>query len=189
MTTFFKIYSEAGIIKKTAFNFAIFAVVAAFFYFFLRKLDLVDYCYEQGVFGFTNFLLRGSKFILGLFGFDADIYGKMIIDINGYMALVLDRGCLGRDLMMAFVGFIVVLPSKSLKYKIRFLFVGLLIIIVFNMMRIAGLLAVSRISHDVMNFHHAYTFKYSIYTLVFLLWVYYFKENFAGITNNTKSED
>lgn len=161
-------------LKPIIINAAVFGVLGVMFFAFARKNFYVfcfyEYCFKQLTL-LINYLVEN---FLNLFScFNIEIFGKIISDANGG-SLILDRGCVGRNVMLTFVGFIIIWPEKFIK-RILFIIVGICAIILFNVLRISGLMFTLKFFPDWFDFTHNYLFKYSLYLAVFGLWVVWFK--------------
>ena len=163
-------------LKQIIINVVVFGVLGAAFFMFARQNFYVfcfyEFCFKELTL-FINFFVE--KF-LNLFPcFDVEVFGKIICDKAGG-SLVLDRGCVGRNVMLAFAGFIIIWPEKFLK-KIAYIAFGLVVIVFFNVIRISSLMFTQKFYPDWFDFNHGYLFKYTLYAAVFLLWVLWFKIN------------
>jgi len=143
------------------------------FYTFLRNSVLVNDIYEVVTARLTRNLLVGSKFFLNLFGLDSYIFGKTI-RITGAGGVYLDRGCLGRNLMGLFTGFIIAYPGIIIK-KIWYIPLGLVLITIINIFRIAGLAYIMICCPEHVDINHHVIFKYTVYVLIFLMWYVWIK--------------
>lgn len=84
------------------------------FYNVLRKIESVDILYVDSLNKYAQLLLIGSKFFTELFGFEVVTYGKTIKIIDDFKAsgIFLDRGCMGRNIMLGYVALITVFPEN-----------------------------------------------------------------------------
>lgn len=124
---------------------------------------------------FTNFVANQTKYVLQLF--DANSYTaqsnvepsvKMYYK-NTWVARIIE-GCNALSVMIMFVSFIVAFSGKFIK-TLLFIFSGLLIIHVFNIVRIALLSMAVYYFPEHQEFLHAVIFPLIIYGIVFLLWI------------------
>ena len=115
--------------------------------------------------------------LLHLLGYSAHAeYG-----IPGYMSQIIlnsnanvfiGSGCSGLELFLIFAGFIIIFKG-NLKYKLWFVPLGLLIILILNIIRITVLAIIFYHSPQYMNFNHKYTFVFIVYGAIFLLWIWW----------------
>jgi len=142
------------------------------FFKIFRYNSKVDIFYEEFTSVLTDVLLIISKWALEIFGYEMEIEGK-IVRIIGTGGVFLLRGCLGRNIMGLFAAFIVAFPGK-IRSKIWFVPLGLLIILFFNVLRIVTLCLTSKYFPKTQIDHHE-IFNYVIYTVIFLLWIFWIK--------------
>ncbi len=141
------------------------------FYNLIRKLNIVDFIYEQGIYALTKIQLILSDASLNLMGFTVEIYGKTVKIVGSY-GVHLDRGCLGRNTLGLFVGFILAFPGK-VKSKVWFLTVGVVVFILMNVLRIDALAITDYCCREKLDFNHHFVFKIIIYVVIFLMWVWW----------------
>ena len=135
--------------------------------------------YEEGVYLLTEFIANSVKNILNLFGYHCYTFGKIITDSYGG-GLILDRGCVGRTVLVVFSAFIIATPAE-VKRKILYTLAGFVVIILLNILRLIMLILVAQYHPDWFDFTHEeeyrqkytheYLFKYILYAGVFGLWV------------------
>ncbi len=154
--------------------------VAAFiliyvFYNVLRKNELIDTLYVDILNKFVEILLIGSKFITELFGFEVVTFGKTIKIIDGFKAsgVYLDRGCMGRNVMLGYAALIAVFPGKIIN-KLWYIPMGLAIITIVNILRISGLAITAYCCPEYSDINHYLVFKIAAWIVIFLLWVIWF---------------
>ena len=138
------------------------------FYKFLRDWWLVDYLYEEMIYYMTKIQLHLAGAFLKLLGYTVEIYCK-VITINGSNGVLLDRGCLGRNVLGVFLGFILAFPS-SFKKKIGISVIGVIVFIILNVLRISALAIIELCCHQYLQINHHYVFKIIIYAIMFLMW-------------------
>ncbi len=146
------------------------------FYGLLRDFAFVNDFYEFGVREFTNFLLVSTEGFLNLFGYETISYGKIvkIVDTPG---IYLDRGCLARNLMGLYVGFVLAYPGM-IKKKLWFIPFGLIVIIILNIMRLGGMAMILVCCPEHVDINHHYVFKIVVFGAIFILWYFWiFKMN------------
>lgn len=162
-------YHNWSPVTKVLFNLAVASTVGVIFFVFLKKNYYVFALYESGVYYLTEFIANSVKSILNLFNGHCHTFGKVISDTYGG-GLILDRGCVGRTVMVVFATFIIATPAE-VKRKVLYIIAGFAVIILMNILRIIMLMKVLENYPSWFNFTHEYLFKYSLYVGVFLLWV------------------
>ncbi len=155
-------------IKKFIINTIILIAIWFLFYNFLRHLPFVDYIYEEGIFWLTKIQLLLTKIFMSALGYSIEIYGKTVKIVGSY-GVHLDRGCLGRNTLGLFVGFILAFPGKF-SNKIWFLVIGVVIFILLNVFRIMALAIVDACCVQYLDFNHHITFKCIVWAFILLLW-------------------
>lgn len=101
-------------------------------------------------------------------------YEKAVLYKGAKRIMGIADGCNGLGLFVLFVGFIIAFPA-SLKSKIMYAVVGLILIVVVNILRTTGL-AILILHHSKFTpFAHHYLYKLITYALVFGIWVHFTK--------------
>ncbi len=121
-----------------------------------------------------NLIVKQSSFILQMLGYilipEPPVYEVIrTIGIDGTHGLWIGDPCNGLTIMALFCGFIIVLPGNW-KYKIVFCILGIFIIHISNVVRIAILCIILKYYPNALEFNHTYTFTFVVYIIVFLLW-------------------
>jgi len=88
---------------------------------------------------------------------------------NGKVVLNVFEGCNGINIMILFVAFLVAFSGWT-RNMLWFIPVGILLIHIFNIGRIAGLYKIAQDFPDQFYYVHKYLFTSVIYAFVFLLW-------------------
>jgi len=169
----FNKYRKLSPLLKFIVNGVVLVLIWFLFYQFLRYSAFVHTFYETITHVLTDNLLIASKFVLQLFGFDVEISGK-IVRIAGTGGVYLDKGCLARNLMGLYVGFILAYPGK-IKHKLWVIPAGLVVINILNVMRICGLAYVVLCCPEYVDINHHVIFKYTVYVFIFLMWYFWIK--------------
>jgi exosortase/archaeosortase family protein len=158
-------------------NIALLGILFTFFYYFLRDFKFVNDIYLWGIEQFSYFLLTCSKYLVQTFGYEAVTYGKTIRIIDGFTArgVFLDRGCMGRNVLLAYAGLIIAAPG-NFKNKLWFIPMGLAIITFVNIIRISGLAITAHCCTEYLDINHHFVFKISAWIVIFFLWVIWFKK-------------
>lgn len=167
--------------KKYWLRFLINGVIAFIllyiFYNILRKVDIIDDMYVYFINKFVLILLASSKFLTELFGFEVVTYGKTIKIIDDFKAagVYLDRGCMGRNVMLGYASLIAVFPGKF-KHKLWYIPMGLTIITIVNILRISGLAITAYCCPEYSDINHYLVFKIVAWIVIFFLWVIWFNK-------------
>lgn len=159
---------------KLIFRALIVFIIYHFSYTYLRYTKIIHVIYEYITHFLTIYLLNVVEFLLELFGFNVTTIDKLIV-IGGCGGVYLDRGCLGRNVMAAFTGFLLIYPGK-LKSKIWFIPFGLIIINIFNIVRIGGLALIQKYYPEYMEINHHFVFKIMVWSAILILWIYWIKK-------------
>ncbi len=161
-------YQNLHPMVKFFINGALLFVLWWVFYTFFRNTAFIHAIYEDATALLTKNLLITSKYFLNIWGFETEIFGKTV-RIVGTGGVYLDRGCLARNLMGLFTGFIVAYPG-IIRKKLWFIPLGLVLITIINIFRISGLAYVVLCCPQHVDINHHVIFKYTVYILIFLMW-------------------
>ncbi len=158
-------------------NGIILFTVIYLFYHVLRQYDFIDRLYVDGLNKFAQFLLWTSKKFTELFGFEVTTYGKTIKIVDEFKAhgVYMDRGCMGRNVLLAFTGLILVFPGKFI-HKLWYIPMGLVIITFVNIVRISGLTITAYCCPQYSDINHYLVFKIVAWAVIFILWVIWFNK-------------
>jgi len=88
--------------------------------------------------------------------------GKILVSIG--------HGCNALSLFVLFSGFILAFPSK-IKLKVPFLFIGLGILFILNILRIIIITLMWNYNPRWVDFNHKYVFTTFMYLVIFGLWI------------------
>ena len=102
--------------------------------------------------------------------------------IIGKATVVVMRGCEGVEVMLLLIAAVIAFPA-SIRYKIYGIIAGILIIYIFNLLRIAGLYYTIRYRPDLFDMMHIYagqTVIIILFLILFIFWV-------SGIEHNPRS--
>lgn len=164
-----KYYTNQSPIVKIFINLTIAGLSGLLFFLFLKNNYYIFALYEEGVHYLTEFLANSTACILNILGHHCLTFGKIISDTDG-VSLILDRGCVGRNVLLVFAAFIIATPAE-VKRKIIYTIAGIGVILLLNIIRIVSLMLVGQYYPEYFTFTHVYLFKYTLYAGVFLLWV------------------
>lgn len=163
--------------------------VIYFFYHVLRQNEFIDRIYVTGLNQFSRFLLFASAKFTELFGFEVTTYGKTIKIVDGFKAhgVYMDRGCMGRNVLLAFAGLIAVFPGKFIN-KLWYIPMGLAIITFVNILRISGLAITAYCCPEYSDINHYLVFKIVAWAVIFILWVIWFNR-FSPFAKKKKNKE
>lgn len=100
--------------------------------------------------------------------------GKAIIYINHKRSIGVGDNCNGLELHILFIGFLFCFRTTLLK-KIKFIAFGGLLTFILNVLRVTFLARMNFLEYKYADFAHHYLFKMIIYSIIFLIWIYYIK--------------
>ena len=95
--------------------------------------------------------------------YEMDIYYK------NEKVLEIADACNGLELLMLYVGFIVCFPSTQSR-KLRFIFTGILLICILNLLRCSFLTLIVLHYPKYLDISHHFLFTFVVYGFIFLLW-------------------
>jgi exosortase/archaeosortase family protein len=170
-------------LRNALIAFAVWKIVYSFFLLDHRLLDkpLTDYVGSSTA--WTLNLLTSEKGFTSTAEtkesiFEGQIQVMEVAQVRQYgtpIILIADP-CNGLELMVLFVGFILCYPSSYIK-KFIFIFFGLIVICLANILRCSGLVFIKMHYHyDLFQFAHHYGFKITLYGIIFLIWMLFTKD-------------
>lgn len=133
--------------------------------FFSEHLNIVKW--------YRELLLHGSQFFVEGLGYTAKIHDIFYIQINNWNQVVIVYSCLGFGVISFWTAFIIS-NTGNLKYKLFWLFGGIIALTFLNILRISLLLISNyRSFANIIPFDHHTMFNVFSYLLIFLLiWRY-----------------
>jgi exosortase/archaeosortase family protein len=141
----------------------------------------------NGTASFINFI-KGSnlaycKTVSEYVSNEGDLYlaDRAIVFLGPNRLIGIADPCNGLNLLVLFIGFIVVYPSK-VYLKLIYSAVGILAIMFLNIARCAGLGLIHNSYPSLTDFAHHYAFKIITYLAIFLMWYWFVK-----LTNKTEA--
>jgi exosortase family protein XrtF len=93
-----------------------------------------------------------------------------VIGIDGSNGVWVGSNCNAIMLFSLFSVFIIAYPGNQ-KNKLWFVPLGIVVIHVLNILRVAALAIIANINPFYLDFNHTYTFTFLIYAFIFLLWI------------------
>lgn len=159
------------------------------FYHYLYKIDLIINPNFDSLTYFSKVLSKQSNSILEFFGFSTstEINGKMVVSkILEYKyshGVWIGEPCNGIKIFGLFAIFILCFKG-NIKNKVWFITLGIVIIHILNIIRIAILSYIAAVNPILLNFNHNITFQVLIYGAMFVLWFLWIKR----FSNTSKNE-
>ncbi|RZK61978.1 MAG: hypothetical protein EOO59_03755, partial [Hymenobacter sp.] len=108
--------------------------------------------------------------VLGFAGSAAQ--GSPVVAVNGAPAVSVGTPCDGMALYALFAGFVVALPGPW-RPKLWFVPLGILVIYLLNITRIAVLALNHYYYHASVDFNHHYTFTFIVYGFIGAMWMWW----------------
>jgi len=166
------------LIKNPFIRFIILALSLFLLWFFLFEYWINDYT------NLNRFLIENlidiSGAILEFLGFTliAEPPSNVVIrtiGIDGTTGVWVGDPCNGLEIMAIFSIFMIAIPGPW-KHKAWYIPIGIIVIHLLNAIRVSILAWVVTIDYAYLDFNHDYTFKIAVYSIVFLLWVYWVRK-------------
>ncbi|QIX61227.1 archaeosortase/exosortase family protein [Hymenobacter sp. BT18] len=118
----------------------------------------------------SNNIAANSAVVLRVLGFDAGTAQANLVTIDQRAVVSVGHPCNGLVLYALFTGFILAFPGP-IRQKAWFIPLGLVIIYVVNILRVAALAINHVYAHGTVDFNHHYTFTFVVYSFILLLWL------------------
>lgn len=129
-----------------------------------------------------TFVAQASAGVLNVFGAGATWEGR-VAALPGNAGIYVSNGCNGLDLISLFIGFVVAYPGRW-SHRAWFIPLGLVLIVVVNIIRCAGLMVAQDVSQTAFDIAHGPLVRYTMFALVFALWVAW-----ANLSTRSKSNE
>lgn len=134
-----------------------------------------------------SLIIANAGFILKLFGFtvyqsteDRDL---QLIGVDGAHPIWIGTPCNALTLFMFFALFVIAFPG-SIKRKLWFIPIGIVIIHLANVLRVVALTVINYHAPQYVEFNHIYTFTILVYSIIFLLWMWWVNSSLKEIKTN-----
>ncbi len=163
---------------KFLIQFTSFTIIWFFFYHYLYKIDNLLSLEINLLTTFSKILSYQSNLLLSLFNFKTttEVQGTMVITkILFYPyshGVWIGEPCNGIKVFGIFTIFIVSFKGRIFN-KIWFILIGILILHVINIIRIALLTYISAVNPYILNFNHNITFQLIVYLSMLGLWYWW----------------
>ena len=160
-------------IKKNRFNF--FIIKACILYgacyflyeFLIKPYTKVDQLFIRGIINFCRFILEKTGYKTFA---SKDVNDIQVFGIDGSNGVWIGGPCNGITLMFLFAVFVIAYPG-SIKNKLWYVPIGILIVHTINILRIIALAFIANYDYRYLDFNHTYTFTFLAYSFVFGLWM------------------
>ncbi len=179
LAQFLKKYPEVVFIVKLTFLFSVFYFGTDFWIGITAKGNYYSsFCdeYLNYVRWIRISILKAAGVICSVFGYHTRIENTISLRIINGIKINMVYSCIGIGVLSSWASFVIAYPSK-LKRKIYWLFGGLLLIWMVNVIRIAALLILFNKTRDINTFpNHHTAFNIIAYIIVLLLIYFYTKD-------------
>ncbi|GAB3830638.1 exosortase X [Hymenobacter jeollabukensis] len=115
-------------------------------------------------------IATASAAALRLLGWAGSAAGRLV-SVDSQPAVLVFDACNGLVLYALFTGFIVAFPGGAWRLKLPYIALGIGIIYLLNVLRVAALALNQLYSRSTVDFNHHYTFTFIVYGCIFLLWM------------------
>ena len=99
-----------------------------------------------------------------------------LVGIDGAHPIWIGSPCNALTLFMFFALFVIAFPG-SVKKKLWFIPLGIIIIHIANVLRVIALAIINFYAPQYIEFNHTYTFTFLVYSIIFLLWMWWVKSS------------
>ncbi|MDO7886210.1 exosortase X [Hymenobacter cheonanensis] len=124
----------------------------------------------------VNIAAASAGLLRGL-GFAASVGGDTsVLFMGNRPAVVVGSPCNGLVLYALFAGFIVAFPAP-LRPKLWFIPLGMGLLYLLNIVRVAALALNQHYAHQSVDFNHHYTFSFVVYGCICLLWMWWVRRH------------
>lgn len=128
----------------------------------------------------THWVSQNATAIISLSGLPVscenfDHHPTTLILENGKTILSVYEGCNGINIMVIFISFLLAFGPMR-KTLVWFIPTGLLIIYLFNQLRILLLFVIARNHSKLMYFTHKYVLTTMLFAVIFVLWIWWIKK-------------
>ena len=141
--------------------------------FFIKPNTLID---EKLI----TLIIANASFVLKLLGFtvyqSVEDTNMQLVGIDGAHPIWIGSPCNALTLFMFFALFVIAFPG-SVKKKLWFIPLGIIIIHIANVLRVIALAIINFYAPQYIEFNHTYTFTFLVYSIIFLLWMWWVKSS------------
>lgn len=135
--------------------------------FILKRLTKGDQLFVRQIINLCQWILEqmGYKTFAS-----RDVNDMQVFGVDGSNGVWIGGPCNGITLMFLFAIFVIAYPG-SIKNKLWYVPLGILIVHTINIIRIIALALISYYNYEYLDFNHTYTFTFLAYSAVFGLWM------------------
>jgi len=148
--------------------------------FFVKPSTLLD---EKLI----SLIIANSAFLLKLMGFTVyqsiEDSNMQLIGVDGAHPVWIGSPCNALTLFMFFALFVIAFPG-SIKKKLWFIPLGIVIIHITNVLRVIALVMINYYTPQYLTFNHTYTFTILVYGIIFCLWMWWVNTSLKEIKAN-----
>ena len=147
-------------------------ILVVFFVIILLKNFFIPYL---NYYPYIDLLLKVTKWVVFLFGYQSEINGAYLIGLNGG-TLFLDKVCLGFITMFIFAA-LVYLTRRDNRITWKYVLFGIIILHLLNIARLSLLFIFVQYHNDselIMEHHDMYNIV--VYIIIFALWIIWFEK-------------
>lgn len=129
---------------------------------------------------FTQLVTANSSSLLNLVGYNAStfmsgLYPNVSLQLDGATVVNVYEGCNAINVSILFVAFLFAYKGTP-KRTLIFSFIGLIVIYLFNLLRVAGLFLIAKYFPDQLYLMHKFIFTGVLYAFIFFLWLLWVKK-------------
>jgi exosortase/archaeosortase family protein len=118
-----------------------------------------------------GYILEASGFLLELLGQEVFIdYSERLVGIVGTTGVEVGEPCIGYNTVAFFIA-LILSDTGKVRIKLWFIPLGIFVICLFNLMRIAALGLIIQIDPTIWELNHKFIFKIIIFGVLFLFWM------------------
>ena len=146
-----------------------------FYYLYIEPKTTIDENFITHIIHFSDLILNTLKFKTFVETGDRTFQLIGIVGGNSNPGVWVGTGCNAITLFALFSIFIISFPGK-IKNKLWFIPLGLIVIHLVNVIRVCALAVIAYYNYNLLNFNHTYTFTILVYSIIFVLWVWWVKK-------------
>ena len=161
-------------LKNKTTRFFVFASILYLAWYLLYNLIIEPYTRIDEK--LISLIISNAVFVLKFLGFSVyqsvEDKNMQLIGIDGGHPIWIGSPCNALTLFMFFALFVIAFPG-SIKRKLWFIPLGVIIIHVANVLRVVALTTINLYAPQYIEFNHTYTFTILVYSIIFLLWMWW----------------
>lgn len=145
----------------------LYSFLYVFYEFYIKIYTNVDQLFIRKIINVCTFILEAMRYKTFA---SKEINDFQVFGVDGSNGVWIGGGCNGITLMFLFAIFVIAYPG-SIKNKLWYLPLGIILVNIINIIRIVSLSLLSLYAPDYLEFNHTYTFTFIAYSIVFALWM------------------